>query len=519
MRKIIILPFLIILFLPFELLFGQDNLLFHYSRTITAKELSDHVYRLASKEFEGRFTGSKGQIKAEEYIKDEFKKDGLQAPQISGKPTYIQDFTLDNCRWKDQRLLVNGVGFEVGKDFLFLSDPVNIKGTYPVVFAGFGIEDSVYSDFGNLDVKGKIMLVFSGEPENKEGNSVISGRKEPSRKAYYFSKSAVAMNKGAAGVIIIARKDSDFRKYLKNREYYDQNPNISYPSKEEDPLKHKEAFSAYMDLKTAARLVNEDPKNLSAALHEVESSLKTTAGRFTGSVGIDASSDCSPMLTGNVIGMVEGTDKKREAVVVIAHYDHLGEKDGKIYFGADDNASGTAAVMELAEAFAQAARDGHRPRRTVIFMCVSAEELGLYGSQFYSENPVIPLDSTFACVNIDMIGRVNPKLKDSSDYISGYAYLSEDIREVSRKNSHLMAPGLADRMEFRAHIRGDSDHYHFANHGIPSLFYFEGLHKDYHEPTDTPDKILYDRMEKIVRIIFATTWDLANRTQKLKIKN
>jgi len=517
MRKIIIISFILVFRIHFNLLFAQDTLPLQYSRTITAKELSEHVYKLASKDFEGRYTGSKGQISAGKYIMDEFKEDGLQAPWIGGKPDYIQDYTLDNCRWKDQRLKVNGVELEVGKDFLFLSDPVDVKGTFQVIFAGFGIEDSAYSDFGNIDVKGKIMLVFSGEPKDEEGVSVITGTKELSKKAYYFSKSAVAVDKGAAGVIIIARKDSDFKKYLKNREYYDQNPNISYPSEKEDSLKHKEAFSAYMDLETAARLVNVDQKSLSAALHEMESSHKTAADRFNGSVEINASSDCFRMLTGNVIGMVEGTDKKTEAVVVVAHYDHLGQKNGKIYFGADDNASGTAAVMELAEAFAQAARDGHRSRRTVIFMAFSGEEQGLYGSRYYSEHPVIPLDSTYACVNIDMIGRAETKLKESPDYIAGYAYLSEDILEVSRKNSTLMAPDLEDRMEFRARLRGGSDHYYFAEHGIPSLFYFEGLHKDYHQSTDTPDKILYDRMEKIVRIIFATTWELANREEKFEI--
>jgi hypothetical protein len=502
------------------LLIAQDTLPIYYSRTITAKELSEYVYRLASKEYEGRYTGSRGQVRAGEYIRGEFEKDDLRAPLVSGMPHYIQEYTLDNCRWKDQRLKVNGVEFQVGKDFLFLSDPVNIKGSFPVVFAGFGIEDEKYSDFGNIDVKGKIMLVFSGEPENEEGISVISGKKEPSKKAYYFSKSAVAVDKGAAGVIIIARRDSDFRSYLKNRDYYDEEPEISYPSGEgETEKKYKMAFSAYMDLKTAAKLVQEDPERLSAALEEMESSLKTAAGRFNGSVDIDASSDCLAMPTGNVIGMIEGTDKKGEAVVVVAHYDHLGQKRGEIYYGADDNASGTAAVMELAEAFAQAARDGHRPKRTLIFIAFTGEEQGLYGSRFYSEHPVISLDSTFACVNIDMIGRAEAKQKASPDYISGYSYLSEDLLEVSKRNSSLIAPGMADKMEFRAKVRGGSDHYYFAKHGIPSLFYFEGIHKDYHKPSDTPDKILYSRMEKIVRIIFATTWELANSTEELKIKN
>ncbi len=190
-----------------------------------------------------------------------------------------------------------------------------------------------------------------------------------------------------------------------------------------------------------------------------------------------------------------------------------------IYYGADDNASGTSALMEIAEAFSVAAQAGIRPRRTVIFLAASAEELGLYGSKYYAEHPVISLDSTYACVNIDMIGRASTKLAGFPEYISGYAYVSEEILEVSQESNILMANDLEDRIEYRAHIRGGSDHYYFARHGIPSLFYFEGFHEDYHEPTDTPDKILYDRMEKIVRAIFATTWQLANRGEELEIRN
>lgn len=514
----IILLFSIYL-LQIPLLFAQDTLPLHYSRTITEVELSEHVYKLASKEFEGRYTGSKGQIRAAEYIMNEFKKDGLEAPRISGKATYTQDYILDNCRWKDQRLLVNGTELEVGKNFLFLSDPVDIRGTYQVIFSGYGIEDSAYSDFKNLDVKGKIMLVFSGEPVNKQGISVISGAQELSKKAYYFSKSAVAIEKGAAGIIIIAREESDFKKFLKNREYYNQKQNISYPYGDEELIIHKEAFSAFMDLKTAAKLIRQDPKVLAATLNEMQTSLKTSAGRFAGTIEIDASSDCFPMQTANIVGVVKGTSLKNEAVVVVAHYDHLGVQNGLIYYGADDNASGTAAVMEIAEAFADAAREGHRPRRTVIFLAVSGEELGLYGSKFYSENPVIPLDNTYACVNIDMIGRASSRQEGDPEYISGFAYVTSDILEVAQKSNILLNPDLEDQMEFRERIRGGSDHYYFARHGIPSLFYFTGLHRDYHEPTDTPDKILYSRMEKIARAIFATTWELANREERLEIGN
>jgi Zn-dependent M28 family amino/carboxypeptidase len=514
-RLIITLAF----FIEPVLVFSQDTLVLHFSKTITKEELSAHVYRLASEEFGGRFTGSKGQFKAADYIMKEFKASGLHAPEIYGKPSYVQPFILDNCRWKDQRLTVDGKPLKVGKDFLFLSDPIDIQETFPVVFAGFGIEDPAYSDFGNIDVKDKIMLVFSGEPYTAEGLSVISGKEEQSKKGYYFSKSALASQKGAAGLIIIAKKEADFKNYLKNEAYYDPKPNISYPDDDEGTMKKKQAFTAFMDLKTAALLVQEDPKSLAAALNEMESGLKSTAGRFSGEVTIEASSDCYPMETANIIGLVEGTDKKTQAVVVVAHYDHLGVRGGNIYYGADDNASGTAAVMEIAEAFALAARDGLRPRRTVIFLAVSAEELGLYGSKFYTENPLFPLDSTMVCLNIDMIGRASTKLADNPDYISGYAYLSKDLLEVSGRNIRETTPELEDRMEYRASLRGGSDHYYFSKHGIPSLFYFAGFHKDYHEPTDTPDKILYDRMEKIVRAIFTTTWELANREEKLATGN
>ncbi|MCU0370120.1 MAG: M28 family peptidase [Bacteroidales bacterium] len=500
--------------------FAQDTLLWHYSKTITGEELSTHVYTLASDEMEGRFTGSRGLIKAQSYITGEFKEAGLEMPWIDSNRTYSQTFVLDQCRWKDQRLALNGEEFRVGKDFLFLSDPVDIRGDFPVIFAGFGIDDSLYSDFEGIDITGQIMLAFAGEPADEEGRSLISGKKEISKKGYYFSKEAEAAERGAEGVFIISRKRSDYKEFLRNRKYYDPRPNISYPGHDDDEFKErKQAFSAYMNMKTAARIVDQKPKSLLAALEEMGSAGKTASGRFRGRVSIEASSDCLTLQTANVIGLVEGTEMKDQAVVVVAHYDHLGKDHKGIYYGADDNASGTAALMEVAEAFTLAAREGYRPRRTVVFLAASAEELGLYGSKFYTQNPLVPLDSTFACVNIDMIGRAATRLADSPDYISGYAYISPDILEVHRSGAGLAAPDLEDRMEFRAHLRGGSDHYYFARHGIPSLFYFTGFHADYHETTDTPDKILYGRMEKIARAIFITTWELANREEGLETGN
>jgi hypothetical protein len=499
-----------IYFLP-----AQDTLPLKYARTITATELEEHVTTLASDGFEGRSTGTRGLAKAQNYISGEFREDGLQTPEIAGKPTFIQEFELNECRWKDQRMTVDGMELRVGKDFLFLSDPVDISGEFPVVFAGFGIDDTAYSDFGGIAVKGKVMLAFSGEPRDENGISYLSKQKEQSRKGYYFSKAAEAANREAEGVFIISRKKSDYKRFLKDRDYYDPRPHIEYPGKDEDSLKHKDAFAAFMNVKTAALLVGQKPALLKDALNEMESSGKTAAGRFSGQVSIRAASECSTLETANVVAVIEGTDLKEEAVVVVAHYDHLGIMGGEVYHGADDNASGTAAVMEIADAFAAAAVDGIRPRRTVIFLAVSAEELGIYGSKYYTENPVIALDSTFACVNMDMIGRASSRLANSPEYISGTAYVSEKIVDFSRRSLQLAAPELEDRVEYKSAIRGGSDHYYFARAGIPSLFYFAGFHKDYHETTDTADKILYDRMEKIVRVIFLTTWELASTKEKL----
>ncbi len=500
-----------IIVLLYSACYAQDTTYLRYTETITSDELSTHVYTLASEEMEGRFTGSRGMFRAKNYIATEFESYQIKQPVIGDRPTYSQDFALEECRWKDQRLVVDGEEFRVGKDFLFLSDPVSFSGNFPVVFAGFGVDDSVYSDFGNIDVKGKIMLAYSGEPRNSEGNSCITGTREFSKKGYYFSKAAMAANLGAKGVFIISRQKSDYKKFLKAREYYNPKPVITYPRKGEDSLHQKPAFAAYMNVKTAAKLVGEKPAQLQDALKEMESRLQTTAGRFSGQVSIEARSECSALPTANVVGMIEGTDLAHETVVVVAHYDHLGYNVNGIYYGADDNASGTAAVMEIAEAFSLAAQKGLRPRRTVIFLAVSGEELGLYGSKYYTEHPLISLDSTYACVNIDMIGRASRKLENSPDYISGYVYESQELLEVSREACSITAPDLEDRIEYRKSLRGGSDHYYFAEQGIPAIFYFTGFHDDYHEVTDTPDKILYDRMEKIVRTIFATTWELANR--------
>ena len=226
----------------------------------------------------------------------------------------------------------------------------------------------------------------------------------------------------------------------------------------------------------------------------------------------------------NVIGYIEGTDKKDEYVFLTAHYDHLGKRGDVIYYGADDDGSGTVSVIEMAAAFAKAKQDGHGPRRTVVFMTVSGEEKGLWGSEYYSDHPVFPLEKTTVDLNTDMVGRIDPNRKygDSTNYVYviGNDKLSTDLdpihKAVNGKYSKLELdykfndPNDTERIYFR------SDHYNFARKGVPIIFFFDGIHKDYHKPSDTVDKINFDVMEKRVRFIFMTAWDIANRDEMLK---
>jgi len=222
----------------------------------------------------------------------------------------------------------------------------------------------------------------------------------------------------------------------------------------------------------------------------------------------------------NVLGYIEGTDLKEELIVVTAHYDHLGKHDSLIFNGADDDASGTVAVMEIAEAFMLAKKEGNGPRRSVLIMAVSGEEKGLLGSKYYTENPVYPLENTVANLNIDMIGRIGDfKKNDNYVYLIGSDMLSQELHnlseEVNKKYIGLELDYTFNKEDDPNRYYYRSDHYNFAKNNIPVIFYFNGIHEDYHKPTDTIEKINFKKIEKITRLIFLTAWELANREDRI----
>lgn len=229
--------------------------------------------------------------------------------------------------------------------------------------------------------------------------------------------------------------------------------------------------------------------------------------------------------TENVAAIIEGSEFPNEYIVLSAHLDHIGTHDGQINNGADDDGSGTVALMEIAEAFKQASIQGHPPKRSIVFLHVSGEEKGLLGSKYYVENPLYPLTQTVANLNIDMIGRLDPKRDDKDPnyiYLIGSDKLSQELHDISEaindKYSKLKLDYTfnADDDPNRFYYR--SDHYNFAKNNIPVIFYFNGTHEDYHQPGDTPDKINYPLLKKRTQLIFYTLWELANRKERIKIK-
>lgn len=225
----------------------------------------------------------------------------------------------------------------------------------------------------------------------------------------------------------------------------------------------------------------------------------------------------------NILAYIEGSEKPNEIIVVSAHYDHVGMNNGQIYNGADDDGSGTVGVMAIAEAFQKAKKAGHGPKRSILFLHVTGEEKGLFGSSYYSDNPVFPLANTVADLNIDMIGRVDPLHKDNPNfvYVVGSEMLSSQLKEAvekANKATHNLYldykyddPKDPDRIYYR------SDHYNFAKHNIPIAFFFDGIHEDYHKPTDTPDKIDYPLLMKRTQLVFTIAWDLANRPDRIVV--
>lgn len=475
-----------------------------FAATITEEDLRSHLFIIAGAEMEGRETGTEGQRKAAAYIEEQFKKLGL-IPGNNG--AYQMSFPVYRDSIISAEMKVNGTAYKLYEDFQ-PNPRVSRSSDYyfsEFVFAGHGIVEGSRDDYNGINVKGKAVVILDGAP--KDFSSEQKGMMAPSG---LFGKYQKAVDKGAAAVLVIATTDFPRKAGQATGNMY-----VNLYSAEQ----HAALYN--ISQKMAAELLGSEWSTISASAKNTA----VPAKLYKSNLMIHLSKKVQFLESTNVLGYVEGTDKKDEWLVVTAHYDHLGKRGDVIYYGADDDGSGTVGVIEMAEAFAKAKAAGNGPRRNILFMAVSGEEKGLWGSAWYGDNPAVPLEKTTANLNIDMIGRVDTERKSADTlnyvYVVGDDKLSTELKPLSEAANKKYTKLALDYKfnepndPYRIYFR--SDHYNFARKGVPVIFYYDGmLQADYHKPTDTPDKINYTLLKKRAQLVFYTAWEMANREQMMK---
>jgi hypothetical protein len=467
-----------------------------YGDQITQSDLKSNLTILASDALEGRETGTRGQKMAAAFISYQFAEAGLKAP-VNG--SYYQPFNLYRSVQSEVYLSSRGTRFRNFQDFVYLGkDNSGGELSLPVVFAGKGRS----IDFEQLQVSGKAVLIMIGQDQD------------------YRGPISLARSKNAAMVLILnTQEQQQFTEYSKQFEVFLTDAGLSL-KKPETPNKSSGVF--FVAPAVAEKIFNTTSAKLTEAATGRPMLKKIEAGQLAYKTTVEVKT----VPTENVLGYLEGTDKKEEVVVITAHYDHIGKKPrgqgDLINNGADDDGSGTTAVLQLAKVFAQAKKDGKGPRRSLLFMTVAGEENGLLGSEYYTQHPVFPLENTVVDLNIDMIGRRDEQHQDSPAYlyVIGADKLSTELHQVSEsvnnKYTKLIFDYTYNDENHPARLYYRSDHWNFAQKNIPIIFYFDGIHEDYHQPSDEVDKIEFDLLEVRSQCIFYTAWEIANRDVRIR---
>ena len=482
-----------------------------YGKSITKEELEELLYVFSSDEFGGRGTPSKGQDLATDFLKKNYKDLGIQPAR---KNTYEHKVFLQFDEKPNVSLSINKKEFKYYNDYIAYNNGPDVSfSDTEIIYVGYGIDHKNYNSYDGLDVTDKVVLAIAGEPKNRRGNYFISGGKKKSewstRNEISRKKEAAAKN-GAKALILINNRL--FKRYSNEHMLSDTNKGEKRMSLASDKINENTQVLLFSD-KNKDYLLQKNRKFMNFSFEK----------------------NYNEFSANNIAALIKGSEFPDEYIVITAHLDHVGIQNGIVYNGADDDGSGSVGILEIAEAFSLAMKDGFRPKRSILFLHVTAEENGLLGSEYYTDyDPIVPLSETMVCLNMDMIGRTESKRKDTEPedyiYIIGSEMLSDDLHNINKKaNDEHVKINLDYRyndptslvFESGRYIENQyyyrSDHYNFAKYDIPSIFFFSGVHEDYHMPTDTADKILYDIYEKRIKLIFHTAWDLANADKRIEL--
>jgi Peptidase family M28/PA domain len=516
--------------------------------SIRKEDLRADLFFLASDAMKGRLTNTPENLIASEFVKSRFERLGL-AP---GVPGYFQNYNLMTMTLGAANSLeitaggattavAHGAGYYTQR----FSATADARG--PVVFAGFGITapDLGHDDYRASDlVRGAIVLVVDHEPGERDPASPFDGVVTSDASAG-FRKALAAQAKGAAGILFV----SD----VHNHPGGGANVSAAGAWPAQPSRVGTYTLATWMDRVTipcaqisadlAAKLVASSGRTLEELSRAAETPKGAPVVALPGaSVRLTTSVDRRPLPDRNILAVIEGRDARLrdEWVVLSAHIDHDGVNGTQILNGADDDGSGTVGLMEIAEAYALAARSGQRPRRSVLFAAFNSEERGLLGAWAYTEQPIAPLDRTVAVLNMDMIGRneevptpappvpgaapggrgggrfngLDPQTAESNANALNIvgAVRSPDLK--AQADAANRALGLEIRYRYDNNVSQllrRSDHWPFIQHGVPGIWVFTGLHPDYHQAGDRPERINYDKMEKVLRLVYQMSWTIANQ--------
>jgi hypothetical protein len=515
-------------------------------RLIDIPDLETHMAILASDEYEGRATGEPGLDKAAGYLASQAREMGLKAIDENGD--YFQEYTLVNKKYDpaDSYIKIkSGSGPETILDnTIYLINPdsnvVDLSGE--VVFAGYGISSGAdsYNDFVGIEPEGKIVLIMNRGPMDESGKvNLLSNRDWSEFGSFRYKMPGLLMRMPKAILFVMDPKSGDrslldaspqMARFLNRTRYVKE---LGNNRKGYMPEIGPKLIMVHSDV--ADEILKSSSKTLAELQESIDGELKPVSFELPGvSLDIRVTYSLEEKVVPNVAGLIEGNDPelKNEVILYTAHFDHLGTKTGDgIYNGADDNASGTVALLEIGEAF-MAERDNLR--RSVLILWVSGEEIGLFGSKFYSEFPIVPLEHTVANLNLDMVGavrtvrdkgmiygeQVSVMGMDSIGLIGGVQ--SSDLKRIHNRMTSRLGMITDEKFNdpdhpYRYYYR--SDHINFARHDIPVLFYSTGIHIDYHKVTDNYDRIHFPKLKKVSELSFLVGYELATRKKRIAVDN
>jgi hypothetical protein len=487
---------------------AQDETLKTLLNRVSESSLQTNLRKIAGPEMDGRMAASKGDELAIQYIAAWFNTHHLVNPYSTSAP-YLQSVPLLKVDFQNSTLSVGDKPYGLYKDWTyFMVDKAGTATNTEVVFIGYGLSAPAYDDLKDMDITGKLVLFRSGVPTDSTRKPLISKSQVPNMSAQLNAIRSL----NPLGMLMyiedpIAENAGSLKEFKALYPYHD----FGTPG---FPLLTGAIISKDLAMTILGGSVDSiyDLINRSGKPHSFNTHKQV-------SLSIVETDDHRE--TSNVIGIIPGTDTTLGAIVITAHHDHLGTFDGKTYYGADDNGTGTAAILEMTKILGDAAARGIRPKRTLVFVSTAAEEQGLIGSTWFVSHPLshpaLPLTKTSYHINIDMLGRVDSlysgKRPDSNYVYTIYkGFPGEKIKAANDACCQLLLDTLYNK-KITATSNGlmaRADDLPFIKANIPSLWFFGGYHSDYHQPTDTPDKIDYPLLKRRTQLALATLWNLAN---------